>query len=606
MVGGYLTTTTRHPPKQPMPDIDHDDNDDDSEIFAVTTARGFLPVRDPLRRLPTQTVAPTSPPPLFDVLEALGDDLPKLLLCGNATLRQEIETRVNAAVATTLPLSLSSEVEERLLLLLSFISHAYVWGRSPSSPQHSSSSSAPSPSSHAEKSKESSNSISTSASATAAPPAAKELASTITATTRSTSTTTSTLHDCDSIPTPLADLWIEIARRRGRPPILTYSSFNLFNWRRIDKAGPVALGNIACLNNFLGGMDEEWFRCVHIHIEAESVGAVRAMLRYVEEREKLNSSNSTNSSTSSSTSSNSTSSSGSSSGTSSSGSSTPLLLSLLEEALSEITTCLSTIRAVLARMGEGCDPHIYYSRVRQYMSGWRNNPALPNGLLYGKGKERERGGGVRGGGEKGGEKGGGEEQRESAAARLRGRRQYYGETGAQSCILPAIDAFLGITHEMDSMREYLLEMREYVPRAHLAFLLRLEALHPPVREIVAQKEGEEVGRGGERGGKGGTVEREKGGVDVEFSSDQKRTLSTAYDQAVKALARFRALHLHAADTYIHKPAESLGTGGSDFRVYLRKHHRETKAQLLQLRGRGSDGGGTEEEDEDVGEMGVKV
>lgn len=514
-----------------MPGIQHHENDDDSDIFAVTAARGFLPVRDPLRRLPTQTTLYTSPPLLFDVLEALGDDLPKLLLCGNATLRQEIETRLNAVVAKTLPSSLSSEVEERLLLLLSFISHAYVWGRSPSS------------------------------------------------------TTTSTVHDCDSIPTPLADLWKEVARRRGRPPILTYSSFNLFNWRRIDKTGPVALGNIACLNNFLGGLDEEWFRCVHIHVEAESVGALRAMLRYVEESEKLNSSDSTNNS-------------GNRSGIWSSSGKTPLLLSLLEEALSEITICLATIRAVLARMGEGCDPHIYYSRVRQYMSGWRNNPALPHGLLYGKEKEGKTGGGA-----KEDVKG----QKEKAAAGLRERRQYYGETGAQSCILPAVDAFLGIIHEMDSMREYLLEMRDYVPRAHLAFLLRLESLHPSVREIVAQQEdGRQVGRGGERGVKGGTGEREISGAVVEISSDHERTLPTAYDQAVKALARFRALHLHAADTYINKPAESLGTGGSDFRVYLRKHHRDTKAQLLQSRERGSDGVGTEEEDREVGEPGVKV
>jgi indoleamine 2,3-dioxygenase len=33
-------------------------------------------------------------------------------------------------------------------------------------------------------------------------------------------------------------------------------------------------------------------------------------------------------------------------------------------------------------MGEKCDPYIYYQRVRQPMSGWRNNPDLPDGLVY--------------------------------------------------------------------------------------------------------------------------------------------------------------------------------------------------------------------------------
>ncbi len=33
-------------------------------------------------------------------------------------------------------------------------------------------------------------------------------------------------------------------------------------------------------------------------------------------------------------------------------------------------------------MGEKCDPAIYYQRVRLPMSGWRNNPELPGGLVY--------------------------------------------------------------------------------------------------------------------------------------------------------------------------------------------------------------------------------
>jgi len=37
----------------------------------------------------------------------------------------------------------------------------------------------------------------------------------------------------------LATLWIAAAEARGRPPILTYADFNLYNWRRIDPEGPV-------------------------------------------------------------------------------------------------------------------------------------------------------------------------------------------------------------------------------------------------------------------------------------------------------------------------------------------------------------------------------
>jgi indoleamine 2,3-dioxygenase len=40
------------------------------------------------------------------------------------------------------------------------------------------------------------------------------------------------------------------------------------------------------------------------------------------------------------------------------------------------------MQVTLARMPEKCDPYIYYQRVRLPMSGWRNNPDLPDGLLY--------------------------------------------------------------------------------------------------------------------------------------------------------------------------------------------------------------------------------
>ncbi len=46
----------------------------------------------------------------------------------------------------------------------------------------------------------------------------------------------------------------------------------------------VDLGNICCLNNFLGGIDEEWFRLVHVAVEAKAAPAVAAMLRYAESR----------------------------------------------------------------------------------------------------------------------------------------------------------------------------------------------------------------------------------------------------------------------------------------------------------------------------------
>lgn len=38
------------------------------------------------------------------------------------------------------------------------------------------------------------------------------------------------------------------------------------------------MGNVVCLHNFSAGVDEEWFRLVHVSIEAQAGPAVAAIL----------------------------------------------------------------------------------------------------------------------------------------------------------------------------------------------------------------------------------------------------------------------------------------------------------------------------------------
>ena len=69
-----------------------------------------------------------------------------------------------------------------------------------------------------------------------------------------------------------------------RPPILSYDGYALYNWRRLDPAGPVALGNIDTIQNFVHLHDEHWFILVHVEIEAiaarilDAVARIRASL----------------------------------------------------------------------------------------------------------------------------------------------------------------------------------------------------------------------------------------------------------------------------------------------------------------------------------------
>lgn len=147
------------------------------------------------------------------------------------------------------------------------------------------------------------------------------------------------------LPPQLAQPWYEVAQRLGRPPVLSYASYALDNWRRLDRTKPVQLDNIVLLQNFLGGLDEEWFVAVHIQIEREAgpglAGLLRAMKGAANDRE--------------------------------------------DEVLLGLTTLASAqtaMRDTLLRMKERCDPYVYYNRVRPYIHGWRNSPTLPNGLTY--------------------------------------------------------------------------------------------------------------------------------------------------------------------------------------------------------------------------------
>jgi indoleamine 2,3-dioxygenase len=291
------------------------------------------------------------------------------------------------------------------------------------------------------------------------------------------------------LPAPIAVPWHAVAKRLGRPPVLSYASYALDNWRRLDPRGPIALGNIALLQNFLGGADEEWFITVHVDIEVKAAPALEAVMPAQRAaaagawRE-------------------------------------------LQAQLAILERALAGMHATLARMPQWCDPGVYYLRVRPYIHGWKNHPALPEGLIY-----------------------------EGVAEYAGTAQRFRGETGAQSSIVPVLDALLGIAHHPDPLREYLMEMREYMPPAHRAFMQTVER-GPALRDLVLQHGAQAPG------------------------------LRELYDRCVEWIRRFRELHLQFAASYIHKQAQSsaenptdVGTGGTPFMRYLKKHEDET-AQAL--------------------------
>ncbi len=60
------------------------------------------------------------------------------------------------------------------------------------------------------------------------------------------------------LPANIAVPLCHAAKVLDRPPILSYDGYALYNWKRFDPAGPIALGNIDTVQNFVHLYDERW------------------------------------------------------------------------------------------------------------------------------------------------------------------------------------------------------------------------------------------------------------------------------------------------------------------------------------------------------------
>jgi indoleamine 2,3-dioxygenase len=82
-----------------------------------------------------------------------------------------------------------------------------------------------------------------------------------------------------TVPANLAVPLYRACQLLGRPPILSYDGYALYNWKRFRKDGPIALGNIDSIQDFVHLYDEHWFILVHIEIEAIAARILDAMAR---------------------------------------------------------------------------------------------------------------------------------------------------------------------------------------------------------------------------------------------------------------------------------------------------------------------------------------
>ncbi len=290
------------------------------------------------------------------------------------------------------------------------------------------------------------------------------------------------LNSASSVPATIAVPWVAVAKSLDRFPVLTYASHGLNNWRRLDQEGPIALGNLAILRNFFGGLDENWFVTVHVEIEARAAPLVEAIVSAQKAVEAGDPDE-------------------------------------LQRALIVIASTLQRMFSTLIRIRDNCDPYIFFNRVQPFMQGMKN-------VLY------------------------------EGVPELAGRPQNFpGGSGAQSTLMPLLDAALGIQHAADALITYLQDLRRYMPREHQEFLSGVEH-GPSIRDYVLRV--------------------------------PEARLVEQYNNCIDELGRFRAEHLKISIEYIQRPAQQQagvrgehGTGGSPFVGYLKKHREETFAHRVE-------------------------
>lgn len=216
----------------------------------------------------------------------------------------------------------------------------------------------------------------------------------------------------DYLPVEIAGPLVYLSECQKREPVLSYASYCLSNWRRIDPSKPIELGNIELLQHFTpleegrirSEHDEDWFVLVHVDIEARGAKAIKA----------INSSR----------------------------------LSLYEaskedlrEDLSHIAESMWDVNNTFKRMPEHCSAEVYFKHVRPYIFGYKVHyeGACAQDWKFPGGEVELR-----------------------------------GETGAQSSLIPAVQIALGIEHNDSILTTHLRDMRKYMPKPHRDWLESLE------------------------------------------------------------------------------------------------------------------------------------
>ena len=146
------------------------------------------------------------------------------------------------------------------------------------------------------------------------------------------------------MPSILAVPFHDVSNRIGTPPVVTYASTVVYNWRLRDPEKPMTLENLCAIVNHTGTEDESWFYMVCVLVELKAVPALKAILEALAAQEEGNN-------------------------------------RALVQSLASIESAIGEMKFALNRMRENCKPKTFYVEMRPYFTGSKHD-AMPDGMVY--------------------------------------------------------------------------------------------------------------------------------------------------------------------------------------------------------------------------------
>ncbi|XP_060893862.1 indoleamine 2,3-dioxygenase 1 isoform X1 [Labrus mixtus] len=231
----------------------------------------------------------------------------------------------------------------------------------------------------------------------------------------------------EMLPKNLAVPFWEVSQRLGLPPILTHADAALANWRKKDPEGPFDMENLELLVSLPGGDSVRGFFMVTLLVELAAVPALRnipAVINGVRCGDT----------------------------------------EAVARALEGISQSIQDMTDTFKLMHVYVEPPVFYGIMRIYLSGWKDNPCMPKGLVY-EGVSTEP-------------------------------MEYSGGSAAQSSLLHCFDELLGVKHE-DKSGAFLTRMRNYMPSAHKQLIQDI-SLQPSLKSFVQQQDSEQLNQAFQR------------------------------------------------------------------------------------------------------------